>query len=204
MKHTSHLSNAANRRNQADSNAAVLTFDLREVRTIIEVSSKIRKDLDKVVEFCLLTGLRLGEAVRLSFDDVNLEKGIITLPADATKTRRSRLIPIGDRCVQILSHMKQHYDKPVPFRLETTQRDFAQVRRKAGVEGPFHALRQTALSWMYAYGRIPIGDIETVMGHPGPAGHRRSSGSVNDASIGDRIRGAQEKMATLINPQHDR
>ncbi|MDH3599910.1 MAG: tyrosine-type recombinase/integrase [Candidatus Tectomicrobia bacterium] len=47
-----------------------------------------------------VSGLRIGEALRLTLDDVDLEEGILTIRA--TKFGKSRLVPLHETTVQVL------------------------------------------------------------------------------------------------------
>ena len=56
-----------------------------------------------LVEFLLLTGMRIGEALTLQWDDVNLPARHITLRF--TKSGKVRHVPISDECIKLLSRL---------------------------------------------------------------------------------------------------
>jgi integrase/recombinase XerD len=49
-----------------------------------------------------VTGMRLGEAISLQRDDVDLDRGVVTLHAQNTKLQRARLVPLHPTTVQAL------------------------------------------------------------------------------------------------------
>jgi integrase len=60
---------------------------------------------------CLLgllcvTGMRIGEAIRLQLDDVNLQEGLLTLRG--TKFGKSRLVPIHPSTQVVLAQYREH------------------------------------------------------------------------------------------------
>ncbi len=201
MKHNSNSPRATNARNRASSKAAFKTFKPEELKEILDAAATLRKDLDKVIALCTLTGLRLTEAVTLSFADVDLQAKIINVPEGATKARRSRLVPIGDRCIQLLRYLKVRYEKPVPFDMETLKTDFVQASKKAGVAGTFHALRTTAYRWFKAVGSITAEAIDAVMGHSITSASQEADAPSDDTQAFEDIRAAQDKLTSLIDPQ---
>jgi integrase len=50
----------------------------------------------------LFTGMRLGEASRLRWSDVDRERGVIVIPADSAKTGKSRVVPITRQLALVL------------------------------------------------------------------------------------------------------
>lgn len=73
------------------------------------------------------TGMRIGEAVRLTLSDVDLEKGLITIVK--SKNQRQRLIPITPSLEEVLKqyivhrtkmHLRNHLDASAPFFISYT------------------------------------------------------------------------------------
>lgn len=52
-----------------------------------------------------VSGLRIGEALRLTLDDVDLDEGILTIRA--TKFGKSRLVPLHETTVQVLADYRE-------------------------------------------------------------------------------------------------
>lgn len=51
-----------------------------------------------------VTGMRLGEAIALEPDDVDLDNGVITIRAHTAKLERARMVPLHPTTVQALEH----------------------------------------------------------------------------------------------------
>lgn len=58
------------------------------------------------LEFTILTGARTGEALGATWDEVNLEKAIWTIPAARMKAGKEHRVPLSPRAVEILEAVK--------------------------------------------------------------------------------------------------
>lgn len=148
--------------------------------------------------YCLLgllsvTGLRIGEAIRLQLDDVNLQDGVLTVRG--TKFGKSRLVPVHRTTQQVLAAYRARRERCLagrnasPFFFITSHghhldigdvhRTFYKRSRQTGLRGPtashgprLHDFRhrfavQTLLRW-YRSGedaerRLPV--LSTYLGH---------------------------------------
>jgi integrase/recombinase XerD len=112
------------------------------------------------------TGLRRGELRRLRWADLDLERGVVAVPAASAKSRRDQSVPLGTALVAALQGARPA-DAPAqatvipagafPNTL-TFRRDLAAagVAREAdGRVVDFHALRTTFVSWLAAAGVHP-------------------------------------------------
>jgi integrase len=96
-----------------------------------------------LILFLYGTGLRLGEALRLEWNDVNLEEGVVTVRG--TKFYKWRLVPIGSDVRKLLSgHLGSNgpsgtseplfaTKKGLHIHIETVDISFRRLRRAAGV-----------------------------------------------------------------------
>lgn len=64
-------------------------------KLLLEVLEARNPRLHRLVVFLLETGCRLGEALSLTWADVDLDANVVRLRAQCTKTRTARAIPIG-------------------------------------------------------------------------------------------------------------
>lgn len=84
-------------------------FSIEEIERIFEAaddlvltrsSSRISAELPILLRILYGCGLRLGEAASLTWDDVNLREGIITVRE--AKNQKQRIVPMGEELTRIL------------------------------------------------------------------------------------------------------
>lgn len=126
------------------------------------------------------TGVRLGELLAWSWDQVDWEQGFITLNADATKSGYSRAIPIidGDMRTWLLWSKANADGCPRVFHrwgepIKEFRRPWKKACKAAGVpELKFHDLRRTAVRNMRRAG-VPQIVRMRIMGHRTDSMERR-------------------------------
>jgi integrase len=110
----------------------------------------------------LETGMRRDEFRLLVWPEVDLKMGLVRLPAERTKARRARDIPLSDLAVKVLEQARTpgsdwvfaspHSAKPKPVPKSTLGQWFAEARTDAGVKGPkkqpiwIHTIRKTSVT----------------------------------------------------------
>ncbi len=111
----------------------------------------------RAVYFCALhTGLRKGELQKLRWADVDLDRGVLRLRAEATKARRADVLPISLVLAQVLAELRQNatpsakvFAGGMPSH-HTFQADLKRAGiEKTNAEGrkvDFHALRTTFIT----------------------------------------------------------
>jgi integrase len=100
--------------------------------------------LKAAVLFGLDSGMRVGEILQLKWSDVDVKGRIAVIPAEYTKTKRGRIVPISDRLATELDRLRSLSAGPEIFPFSTIKRSFNTAKRLAGVEGfTFHDLRRT-------------------------------------------------------------
>ncbi len=178
----------------------LLRFDQRSMQKLISVSATTKKDLDKIVEICFLSGLRLSEAVSLQFADIDFTAKVILLPESASKVRKPRLIPIGDRCIELLHYMQMNYEKPIPYSREAIRYCFTKALEETGIQGTFHTLRTTSHIMMIHYGSVAHSWLAYAFGHRAPYGTKSLIPWPWNTIAHESLRQAQDKIAAMIKP----
>lgn len=138
------------------------------------------------------TGLRLGEALALRREDVDLRAGMILIRD--TKFYKSRSLPIGPRLTQVLAAYVAAIPadgSPTPtaffvnrrgHRLphQTVRYNFASLRTRVGVHGRMHDLRHTfavhrLVAWYREGADVQrcLPHLSTYLGHARIAGTQR-------------------------------
>jgi integrase len=120
----------------------------------------------------LLTGQRRGEAAGATWEEIDLGRGLWTIPGSRTKTGEPSVVPLTPQVVELLRGLPTHGREGALFPSRwaaenVTSFSTAQARadRLAGVTGwHLHDLRRTAASGMARLGVEPH-VIEKVLNH---------------------------------------
>jgi len=78
-----------------------------DIRRLLHAASELRPPLkaasyEALFGLLAVTGMRLGEAIALQPDDVDLDDGVITIRAHVAKLERARLVPLHQTTVRVL------------------------------------------------------------------------------------------------------
>ena len=183
--------NPCSRVRRAKNNAKKIeAFTIEEQQSI---ENKIIESADKRLHgiiLCMYTGIRIGELLGLTWDDVNLEQGIIKVTKtvyrkknengmwqiciDTPKTRASnRVIPLPEYIISMLREDKKIARCPYvvenkrgeQMSIRSYQYIFEKITEKAGVRKlNFHALRHTFATRAIECG-MDIRTVADIMGH---------------------------------------
>ena len=151
---------------------AVAFYSEQEMNLILENSPQPWRD---IYEFLYLTGLRNGELINLTWDNVDLENGQITIQSSGrwkTKTEGFRIIPMHQKAIEILNRCPQHSGQNYVFTNQRRQKIpdgqpykvLAKVLRKLGIEGNIHRFRHTFASHLVMKGE-PLYNVSKLLGH---------------------------------------
>jgi integrase len=120
--------------------------------------------LRAMIVLAIDTGMRRGEILKLRWEDIDLEDGVIQIVSSHTKTERARIVPLSERCKAELLKIKPISKGDRPFPYGGFKRSFATAKRLAGIADlRFHDLRTTAgdrMSRVY-----PISTVAKILGH---------------------------------------
>jgi integrase len=179
----------------------IMTDD--EVKHLVKV---LRSDRNKVVSavclFLLSTGCRLNEALSARWEHFVLEHRNWTIPAEHSKSRKIRSIPLNRSAIQVLESLgtRDKYDHLFIGRrgkpLTTINRVWDRLRRDAGLPHlRLHDLRHQYASFLINSGRT-LYEVQAILGHSDPSVTQRyahlSTKSLQEAasSASDIITGA--------------
>jgi integrase len=144
--------------------------EIRRVwRTLDDETPKVAA----IVRLTLLTAQRRGEVCGLRWDELDLDRGWWTLPAERAKNKLSHRIPLSGQAVAILRAIQEApHDQVLVFRggrlnqpLTNLQKPLHRVRTAASVKDfKLHDLRRTAASLMASLG-VPRFVLARVLNH---------------------------------------
>lgn len=146
----------------------IITSAEIERATVISVSDEIRllevcvgrrAHLRPLIIFAIETAARRNELLSLTWNNVDIERRIITLSQGTTKVLRERSVPISRRLAATIADMRInrlfHPATPV-FQKIDFKRAWRTATRAAGLDGlRFHDLRHTAITRMIDAGISP-------------------------------------------------
>jgi integrase len=158
-----------------------------EIRAVWHDLDEIRPDVGKVVRFCLATGQRVGEVTGLQQTELDLKRGIWTIPAERSKNGYSHTVPLSWMALEII--------KEVPDGFGVSRNVVADIvwrhqQSSSGERWTAHDLRRSALTKMAELGVAPI-----VLGHV--ANHRTTTKAGMTLSVYVHHQYEQEKREAL-------
>lgn len=106
------------------------------------------------------TGLRRGELLRLSWQQIDMDTRVIYLDPQQQKSKRYSTVPINDTAAAAIESLG-----PELFPIASVKRSFRTACRRAGLEGiRIHDLRHTCAAWLVQAG-VPIRTVAEIMRH---------------------------------------
>lgn len=112
------------------------------------------------------TGCRRGELLKLVWDDVDFDAGVLHIRAFNTKTQRERAVPMSTRLRGELAKRYEASPKTgTVFGLTDVKKSFDAARKDAGLEHVrLHDIRHTAATRLVQQG-VPLAGVSRHLGH---------------------------------------
>jgi len=137
-------------------NARERVLTLTEVQAIADHASPAVRT---AIWICLYTGLRRGEVCALRPEHVDLQAGLLTVPAGMAKSQRLRLVPIATPARPWLALL------PVGITPQGFRSGWDRARAKAGIEdATIHDLRRSCGTMLIRAG-VDLYVVSTILGH---------------------------------------
>lgn len=143
-------------------------------KELAAVLSKLRQSeavSARAVEFITLTAARSNEARSATWDEIDFDNKIWTIPAERMKAEREHVVPLADRAIDILKSQKQRATSNLIFEGEKEGRpisDTAMVKvfRAAGAgDATLHGLRSSFRDWAGDETDYPRDVAEAALAH---------------------------------------
>jgi len=103
-------------------------------------------------EFLILCAVRSGEARLATWDEIDLEAAIWTIPGDRTKTGKPLRVPLSGPAQEVLNEARKLHDGSgrlfvSPRGKPLTDRALSSLCRELGIDGTVHGMRASFRSW---------------------------------------------------------
>jgi len=132
----------------------------------LETASKLTQNphIWPIVVFAIETGMRRGEILGLSWDNIDLIRRTAFLPL--TKNGSSREVPLSSKAVSVLQQQRPRTDThPFPVNANAFRLAWVRLRSRAGLNDlRFHDLRHEAISSLFEMG-LSVPEVQLMSGH---------------------------------------
>lgn len=147
-----------------------------QLQRLVEVlSNDHNRPVCHILMFLLSTGARLSEALTATWDQVDLEKGLWTIPASTAKSKKSRTVPLNESALWVLAEAAKMKKFDAIFANPETEKPFTTItrvwyrlRKAAGIEKMrIHSCRHQFADLVISSGRS-LYDVQVLLGHSDP------------------------------------
>jgi integrase len=148
-----------------------------EALRLCEAAEGVHPVLRPFIEIALNTGCRKTELLKTRWEHIDMIRRVLILPAENTKTQRTRSIPLNQKAFIALDRLREWQcrngiqDSPWLFsksdgnRLAGILVPFQKAREKAGItDFTVHDLRHTFASWLVMSG-VELIKVRDLLGH---------------------------------------
>ncbi|MBU2762884.1 site-specific integrase [Acidithiobacillus caldus] len=136
-----------------------------EEARLLEACHKVNPELAAIVQIAIETGMRQGEILGMTWNNVSVTKRQVFLPD--TKNGTSRTVPLSLKAATILGGLpRKDAGGPVfSYTADGMRASWAKALKRAGIEGlTFHDLRHEATSRLFEKGLNPM-QVAAITGH---------------------------------------
>jgi integrase len=122
----------------------------------------------QALQFTILTATRTSEALGATWNEVDLDAAVWTVPAERTKTADQLRVPLSDAALEVLSAVRPLGDTfifPSPRNLSLSTGAMSALLKRMKVDATVHGFRSTFRDWAgdrTAYSREVV---EAALGH---------------------------------------
>src|SRR5262249_38997630 len=123
------------------------------------------------LRFIVLTGCRLGEAIKATWDEIELESAEWTIPASRMKGRREHRVPLSPQAMELLNSLYRETNNPYLFISTRTagahvvESTLTIALRAAGCGSTIHGFRSCLKTWAEEQTSFPSLVIELSLAH---------------------------------------
>lgn len=123
----------------------------------------------RALEFVILTAARSGEVRGATYDEVNFEERVWTIPAERMKSGQEHRVPLSDDAVRLLESLPRFdqspYLFPAPRGGKLSDMSVSAVMKRMKVDATPHGFRSTFRDWCSERTGYPHEVIEMSLAH---------------------------------------
>jgi len=124
----------------------------------------------RALEFAILTAARSGEVRGATWDEIDLEAKVWTIPAERMKSKREHRVPLSDEAVRLLKALPLLEGTELVFPSPMTGRQLSdmsltKVLRDMGVSVTVHGFRSSFRDWCAETTAYPSEVAEAALAH---------------------------------------
>ncbi|HEX6127132.1 MAG TPA: site-specific integrase [Pyrinomonadaceae bacterium] len=173
----------------------------REGKAVTATIEADNPHLKALILLGLDSGMRRGEILKLEWNDIDFERGIIKILGTHTKTQKSRFVPMTSRAKAELVTLPNFGASGRVFPFNDFKRSWATALKIAGIDGlNFHDLRRTFVTRLQT-GGVSIGIAAELAGHSRLETTQKHYTSTDNAAVvldaAQRINAANESRLNL-------
>lgn len=155
----------------------------------------------RLVEFIMLTAVRSGEARLATWDEIDLQARVWTIPEERMKAGGKHRVPLSDAAVKLLEGMPRMYESEFVFPgyqgRRMSENTPGQVIKRLGYNVTIHGMRSTFRDWADERTDAPHHVCEKALAHTiknqAEAAYRRSD-------LLEKRRPLMEQWAAFLSP----
>jgi integrase len=125
----------------------------------------------RALEFAILTAARTGEVIGATWDEIDLDKRLWTIPAERMKAGKEHRVPLSEPALAILRDMEKLRDGDFVFPGGKAQRPLSNMallttlRRMKRTDVTAHGFRSTFRDWVAEQTNFPHEVAEMALAH---------------------------------------
>ncbi|MEQ8710232.1 MAG: tyrosine-type recombinase/integrase [Rhodospirillales bacterium] len=142
-----------------------------EIAVFMEALRQHETESAACLEFLILTAARTGEALKMKWDELDLENKLWIVPASRMKAKREHRVPLSAEAIAVLDRMKAVRSSDFVFTGQNTSKPMsngampALLRRMGYNEITVHGFRSTFRDWGAEQTSYPNEVLEMALAH---------------------------------------
>ena len=159
-------------------------------RLFAELDRNRNTQVGHVIRLLLYTGARKREILDAKWEEIDLNRKLLTVPAARSKSKKPRHIPLSEPALELLRSLPREEGVPWVFFSSKTKKppvsmfnSWNSIRRKVGLaEVRLHDLRHSYASFLVNAGRS-LYEVQKLLGHYDPKVTMRYAHLSSDAML---------------------